>query len=108
MSPTERLEINAEIAQKLAAIVNQRVESLGTPGIFATIFQGDQVLFEAASGVRVAGGAVPDANTTFRIASCTKSFTITALLKLRDEGKVHLDQQQVLRLEQLSRCTPSW
>lgn len=93
MSPAERLEINAETAQKLVAIVNQRTESLGTPGIFATIFQGDQVLFEAASGVRVAGGAVPDANTTFRIASCTKSFTITALLKLRDEGKLHLDQR---------------
>ena len=92
MSPKERLEITPEIAENLVTIVNQRIESLGTPGIFATIFQGEQVLFEVGRGVRVAEGETPDSNTIFRIASCTKSFTITALLKLRDEGKLNLDQ----------------
>jgi CubicO group peptidase (beta-lactamase class C family) len=77
---------------QLEEIVVARVESQGTPGIYATLFQGDEVLFEKGFGVRVAGGAVPDSDTTFRIASCTKSFTIAALLKLRDEGKLNLDQ----------------
>ena len=32
-----------------------------------------------------------DADTVFRIASMTKSFTAMAILKLRDEGKLSLD-----------------
>jgi CubicO group peptidase (beta-lactamase class C family) len=92
MSPGDRLELSQETIQRLEETVTTRVESQGTPGIFATLFQGDASIFEKGFGVRVAGGLVPDANTTFRIASCTKSFTSAALLKLRDEGKLNLDQ----------------
>jgi CubicO group peptidase (beta-lactamase class C family) len=38
------------------------------------------------------GGQPPTADTIYRIASCTKSFTATALLGLRDEGALTLDQ----------------
>jgi len=45
-----------------------------------------------ATGVRdVATKAPVDADTVFRIASMTKSFTAMAILKLRDEGKLSLD-----------------
>lgn len=37
-------------------------------------------------------GKPPTADTIYRIASCTKSFTATALLGLRDEGALTLDQ----------------
>jgi len=37
-------------------------------------------------------GALPGADTAYRIASCTKSFTATALLALRDAGALQLDQ----------------
>ena len=44
------------------------------------------------TGVRdVAAKAPVDADTVFRIASMTKSFTAMAILKLRDEGKLSLD-----------------
>jgi CubicO group peptidase (beta-lactamase class C family) len=92
MSPVDRLELNQETLLQLEAIVSARVESHGTPGIFATLFKGSDLYFERGLGVRATGGAVPDSHTTFRIASCTKSFTIAALLKLRDQGKLHLDQ----------------
>jgi len=39
----------------------------------------------------VAAKAPVDADTVFRIASMTKSFTAMAILKLRDEGKLSLD-----------------
>jgi CubicO group peptidase (beta-lactamase class C family) len=93
MSLENLLEISPEITLKLEEIVRDRVASVGTPGIFATLFQGDRIFLEKGFGVRALTGTVPDANTTFRIASCTKSFTIAALLKLRDEGKLQLDQQ---------------
>src|SRR5262245_34536008 len=45
-----------------------------------------------ATGVRdVATKAPVDADTVFRIASMTKSFTAMAILKLRDEGKLSLE-----------------
>ncbi|HEX4914055.1 MAG TPA: serine hydrolase domain-containing protein, partial [Vicinamibacterales bacterium] len=43
-------------------------------------------------GVRdAASGAPVDTGTVFRIASMTKSFTALAIMKLRDEGKLSLD-----------------
>ena len=92
MSLPYRVELTPDSILQLEEIVNVRVASHGTPGIFATLFQCDQILFEKGVGVRATGGSVPDSDTTFRIASCTKSFTIAALLKLRDEGKLNLDQ----------------
>jgi len=45
-----------------------------------------------ATGVRDVATKVPvDADTVFRIASMTKSFTAMSILKLRDEGKLSLD-----------------
>ena len=92
MLPADRLKISPQAIQQLEELVVARVDSEGTPGIFATLFQGDEIFFEKGVGVRATGSSIPDSNTTFRIASCTKSFTIAALLKLRDEGKVNLDQ----------------
>src|SRR5262245_31693286 len=40
---------------------------------------------------RVPDGPPVDENTVFRIASMTKSFTALAILKLRDEGRLSLD-----------------
>ncbi len=42
-------------------------------------------------GARGSSGAAVDADTVFRIASMTKSFTALAILRLRDEGKLSLD-----------------
>ena len=92
MSLEYLVEISPDSILKLEEIVTARVESSGTPGIFATLFQGAQIFLEKGVGVRATGGSVPDSDTTFRIASCTKSFTVAALLQLRDEGSLNLDQ----------------
>ncbi|ARC57641.1 D-alanyl-D-alanine-carboxypeptidase/endopeptidase AmpH [Frondihabitans sp. 762G35] len=48
-------------------------------------------LVHTGSTGEVAGRA-PTADTVYRVASCTKSFTATALLALRDRGAVSLDE----------------
>src|SRR5882762_3533523 len=62
------------------------------PGAAWGIVIDGQLAHTGAAGVRdVAAKAPVDADTVFRIASMTKSFTAMAILKLRDEGKLALD-----------------
>lgn len=57
---------------------------------FGVVVDGDLVLAKGWGAQGPSGGAV-DADTVFRIASMTKSFTALAILRLRDEGKLSLD-----------------
>ena len=62
------------------------------PGAAWGIVIDGELAHSGAAGVRdVAANAPVDADTVFRIASMTKSFTAMAILKLRDEGKLSLD-----------------
>jgi CubicO group peptidase (beta-lactamase class C family) len=65
------------------------------PGAAWGIIIDGQLAHSGAAGVRDitpnAPNARVDADTVFRIASMTKSFTAMAILKLRDEGKLSLD-----------------
>jgi CubicO group peptidase (beta-lactamase class C family)/creatinine amidohydrolase/Fe(II)-dependent formamide hydrolase-like protein len=62
------------------------------PGAAWGIVVDGQLAHAGAAGVRdVPSNAPVDAGTVFRIASMTKSFTAMAILKLRDEGKLSLD-----------------
>src|SRR5262245_54343530 len=62
------------------------------PGAAWGIIVDGQLAHTGATGFRdVAAQAPVDADTVFRIASMTKSFTAMAILKLRDEGKLSLD-----------------
>ena len=62
------------------------------PGIAWGILIDGKLVHAGAAGVRdVASKSPVDADTVFRIASMTKSFTAISILKLRDEGKLSLD-----------------
>jgi CubicO group peptidase (beta-lactamase class C family) len=62
------------------------------PGAAWGIVIDAELAHSGATGVReVATNAPVDADTVFRIASMTKSFTAMAILKLRDEGRLALD-----------------
>ena len=51
-----------------------------------------ELVHVGVTGIRdVASKAAVEADTVFRIASMTKSFTAMAILRLRDEGKLSLD-----------------
>jgi CubicO group peptidase (beta-lactamase class C family) len=62
------------------------------PGIAYGIIVDGKVIHIGTAGLRdVKANAPVDTNTVFRIASMTKSFTALSILKLRDEGKLSLD-----------------
>ena len=62
------------------------------PGAAWGVIVDGKVTHTGATGYReIAGKTRPDADTVFRIASMTKSFTAMSILKLRDEGKLSLD-----------------
>jgi CubicO group peptidase (beta-lactamase class C family) len=72
----------------LAAAYHQRG---GQPGLAYGIVAGGELVHAAGLGERYLGGPPPDAGTVFRIASMTKSFTASAILALRDDGALALD-----------------
>src|SRR6266568_1716375 len=63
----------------------------GQPGLAYGIVAGGELVHAAGLGERHIGGPRPDAGTVFRIASMTKSFTAAAILTLRDDGVVRLE-----------------
>ena len=73
------------------AIVSGYAARGGAPAIAYGIVKDGELVHAGGLGERVAGGPAPDADTVFRIASMSKSFTASALLLLRDEGALALD-----------------
>ncbi|CAB4974631.1 unannotated protein [freshwater metagenome] len=86
------MTLNKEVLSGVEELMNKPVLEGKCPGLYATIFNGDEVLLEKGVGQFTIGNGEPSSNTSFRIASCTKSFTITALLILRDRGALDLNQ----------------
>ncbi|HEY3614374.1 MAG TPA: serine hydrolase domain-containing protein [Gaiellales bacterium] len=65
---------------------------LGAPGLAYGVALDGELLHAGGCGVRSAeSGETPGADTAFRICSMTKSFTATAVLSLRDEGRLDID-----------------
>jgi CubicO group peptidase (beta-lactamase class C family) len=90
---------DADRPRKLAAafpeierLFNAWVERQHIPGAaFGVIIDGDLVLVKTAGVRDISNKAPVTPDTLFRIASMTKSFTAMSILKLRDEGKLSLD-----------------
>jgi CubicO group peptidase (beta-lactamase class C family) len=79
-------------ASPYEAMILDQIRRLGHPAIAGGIVVGDRLVASRGWGYRhkYRGGSV-DARTIFRIASVTKVFAGIALLQLRDEGKLTLD-----------------
>lgn len=77
----------------LTPIFRRHAEERHIPGVAYGVVVDGELLFTDSLGVcNVTTGAPVDADTVFRIASMTKSFTALAILQLRDAGKVRLDE----------------
>jgi CubicO group peptidase (beta-lactamase class C family) len=88
-----------ERGRKLAAafpeierLFNSWFERVHAPGAVMGIIIDGELVWVKSAGVRETKDRAPvTADTVFRIASMTKSFTALSILKLRDEGKLSLD-----------------
>ena len=92
----------AELAGKFEERVAAFVKEHRLPGASAGVVVGDELVWSGGHGYADLETKRPnDATTLFRIASITKTFTATAILQLRDEGKLHLDDPAVAHLPEL-------
>jgi CubicO group peptidase (beta-lactamase class C family) len=90
-----------ELAAKLASfVVENRL-----PGAAAGVVHGDDLVWSAGAGFADTGRRRPTApGTLYRIASITKTFTGTAVMQLRDAGRLDLDDPAVAYLPELRRA----
>ncbi len=85
----ERLEPSFATVDKLFTGLAERTHA---PGLAWGILLDGELVHRGSTGFReVATRSPVDADTVFRIASMTKSFTALAILDLRDQGKLALD-----------------
>lgn len=75
----------------IVRVFDDRIATGVAPGSYVAVFDRERVRFERGFGAVASAGPVPDADTLFRIASCTKSFTAAVILILRDTGRLDLD-----------------
>ncbi len=89
--PQRRAKLATAFAD-IDRILGDYATSVHAPGAAWGIVIDGELAHQGVMGVRdVAAKAPVDADTVFRIASMTKSFTAMSILKLRDAGKLSLD-----------------
>jgi CubicO group peptidase (beta-lactamase class C family) len=103
MRPSEAVaELAPAFESKLAAYVKQH----RLPGAAAGVVVVGELVWSGGYGFAdIAARRSPDARTLYRIASITKTFTGTAIMQLRDQGKLHLDDPAVAYLPELRDAT---
>jgi len=95
-----------DVAAKLRAHAARFVKENRLPGAAVGVVHGDELAWSDGIGYadREARRAT-DSTTLHRIASITKTFTGTAIMQLRDAGRLDLDDPAVKHLPELSRAT---
>jgi CubicO group peptidase (beta-lactamase class C family) len=89
-------------AAELEAKVTSFVREHRLPGLAAGVVHEGELVWSGAPGFAdVASRRAGDSGTLYRIASITKTFTATAIMQLRDEGRLHLDDPVVAHLPEL-------
>ncbi len=88
------------------AIVSHYFDRGAQPAISYGVVSGGVLAHSAGFGARGDGRPAPDADTVFRIASMSKSFTASAILLLRDEGRLALDDPAEKYVPELAGWPP--
>ncbi len=84
--------MDAEFASHARGILD-RATAGGIPGVVAMARDRDRLLFSGAAGLRRLGSPQPmTEDTVFALFSCTKPLTVTAALRLVEDGRLDLDR----------------
>jgi D-alanyl-D-alanine carboxypeptidase len=90
-SPADDPEVKAQI-DLFSAWIEGQIAIRGLPGIVAGVVSGDDLVWAKGFGYAdVEAGRPMETDTRFRMASHSKLFTATAVMQLREEGRVRLD-----------------
>ncbi|MFE2287697.1 serine hydrolase domain-containing protein [Streptomyces sp. NPDC059443] len=85
-------QLTPEVARKLDAVVREVMAETKVPGVQVSLSAPGKGEYVRAFGVADKATGQPMTDSMFiRIGSETKTFTVTALLKLVDDGKIGLD-----------------
>ncbi|MEP1094152.1 MAG: serine hydrolase domain-containing protein [Cyclobacteriaceae bacterium] len=88
----KRIEKIQSIASELQELMEQHMQDRNIPGVAYGIVVDNQLVLASSSGMINLESKTPATpQSVFRIASMTKSFTAMAIMKLRDEGKLRLN-----------------
>ena len=88
-------EVEAQI-ELFSNWLEGQIEIRGLPGIVVGVVSGDDLVWARGFGhADVETNRVMATNTRFRMASHSKLFTATAIMQLREEGKLRLDDPVV-------------
>jgi CubicO group peptidase (beta-lactamase class C family)/GNAT superfamily N-acetyltransferase len=99
--------VDRTLSEAIDLAISDFMASAHVPGVAFGIVAGGHLVQHGSAGVRRVGEGeevAPTHQTCFRIASMTKSFTAAAVLRLRDEGLVGLEDP----IERYVPQTASW
>src|SRR5262245_6890587 len=87
------------LADRLASLAARFFAASRLPGLAVGVVRDGKLAWTASLGFADRATNRPvTSDTLFRICSITKSFTATAILQLRDEGRLRLDDPLVLHV----------
>jgi CubicO group peptidase (beta-lactamase class C family) len=97
----------SDLLAQVDELVDAFVAAEPVPGVaYGLIVDGELVHTRGVGTVKVGAETTPDADTVFRIASMTKSFTAATVLLLRDEGRLQLDDPAASHIPELQGQRP--
>jgi D-alanyl-D-alanine carboxypeptidase len=101
-TPSTEPVLDPHTQSRVDALVRSTMAHQHLPGLSLAIARGGKTLYERGYGYRDLARRIPaDAGTVYNIASCTKQFTATAIMLLKQDGRLKLD-------DTLSRYLPEF